>query len=271
MKRKEFLQRSVPAFLLLANGNILKAEEQMAPFLKKKKRIRFAIASDVHYGEPKTAYAAFLKTAVENLNQEHRKDPFQFCMFNGDIVHDDPKFYPEVKDALKQLQAPYHVTIGNHDRVTPAQWEQIWAEPVNYHFKIGNTVFLAAATSNEKGKYICPDLTWMEQQLKKHRKAKNIFIFIHINPAKQTTHAIDCPEFLSMLKKYKNVRAVFNGHDHDEDGIKTKEGIPFIFDAHVGGSWGTAYRGFRVVELLEDNSVLTYIMNPAEKINLGKL
>jgi hypothetical protein len=27
---------------------------------------------------------------------------------------------------------------------------------------------------------------------------------------------------------------VFNGHDHDEDGIKTKNNIPFIFDAHFG-------------------------------------
>ena len=68
-------------------------------------------------------------------------------------------------------------------------------------------------------------------------------------------------------KKYPNVKAIFNGHDHDEEGIKTKNNIPFIFDAHFGGNWGTAYRGFRVVELLKDNSVATYIMNPLEKIN----
>jgi len=70
-----------------------------------------------------------------------------------------------------------------------------------------------------------------------------------------------------LLAKYKNVRAVFNGHDHDEEGIKMKNDIPFVFDAHFGGSWGTAYRGFRVVELLKDNTLRTYIMNPLEKIN----
>ncbi len=42
--------------------------------------------------------------------------------------------------------------------------------------------------------------------------------------------------------------------------------IPFVFDAHFGGNWGTSYRGFRVVELMKDNSVLTFIMNPTEKI-----
>ena len=71
----------------------------------------------------------------------------------------------------------------------------------------------------------------------------------------------------SICIKHKNVRAVFNGHDHNEDGIKMKNQLPFIFDAHFGGDWGTPYRGFRVVELMKDNSLVTYIMNPSEKIN----
>jgi hypothetical protein len=45
--------------------------------------------------------------------------------------------------------------------------------------------------------------------------------------------------------------------------------IPFMFDSHFGGSWGTTYRGFRVVELAKDNSFVTYIMNPKDKINLA--
>jgi hypothetical protein len=78
---------------------------------------------------------------------------------------------------------------------------------------------------------------------------------------------VDCPEFFQLLSKYKNVKAIFNGHDHDQDDIKIKNGVPFIFDAHFGGSWGTAYRGFRIVELRKDNSLLTYILNPTEKLN----
>ena len=89
----------------------------------------------------------------------------------------------------------------------------------------------------------------------------------HINPVKLTTHAVDCPELLELLKKYPNVRAVFNGHDHDEENIKTKDNIPFVFDAHFGGSWGTNYRGYRIVELYNDNSIATWVMNPMEKIN----
>jgi hypothetical protein len=96
---------------------------------------------------------------------------------------------------------------------------------------------------------------------------QNIFVFIHINPGKLTKHAVDCPELFEVFAKHKNIRAVFNGHDHDEESIKKRDNVPFVFDAHFGGNWGTSYRGFRVVELMKDNSLLTYIMNPVEKIN----
>ena len=45
------------------------------------------------------------------------------------------------------------------------------------------------------------------------------------------------------------------------------DGLPFMFDSHIGGNWGTSYKGFRVVELIKDNSILTYLMNPTERIN----
>ena len=45
-----------------------------------------------------------------------------------------------------------------------------------------------------------------------------------------------------------------------------QNGLPFIFDSHIGGSWGTDYKGFRVVEILKDNKLLTYMMNPSVKL-----
>jgi len=40
-----------------------------------------------------------------------------------------------------------------------------------------------------------------------------------------------------------------------------------MFDSHIGGNWGTNYRGYRIVELQKENKLLTYIMNPTIKIN----
>ena len=96
---------------------------------------------------------------------------------------------------------------------------------------------------------------------------KNVFMFIHIPQTKWTKHAIETPGFVELIKQHKNLRAVFHGHEHDQDGIKMVDSLPCMFDSHIGGNWGTSYKGFRVVELTKNNSILTYIMNPVEKIN----
>ena len=119
----------------------------------------------------------------------------------------------------------------------------------------------------KQGDYLSPDLDWMKAKLESNKKQQNIFIFIHIPQAKWTKNGIETPAFFEMLKSYKNVRGVFHGHEHDQDGVKTVDSLPFMFDSHFGGSWGTSYRGFRVVELVKEKSFLTYIMNPTEKIN----
>ena len=268
MQRKEFLRLSVPAFLLLANGNIVKANDYyLSEAHRRKVKLRFVVASDGHYGQPKTGFENFHATLVSRINEEHKKNPFSFCVINGDIVHDDKTHYPAVKKAFDNLQLKYYVSQGNHDHVSAQEWEAIWNMPVNLDFTIKKSSFLIATTSDEKGTYLCPDVSWFRQKLQEHKEQENIFIFLHINPGKLSTHAVDCPELFEVFAEHKNIRAVFNGHDHDEEGIKTKNDIPFLYDAHFGGNWGTSYRGFRVVELMKDNSVFTYIMNPVDKIN----
>jgi hypothetical protein len=268
MNRRKFLKYTSALTVLLANGKILSAVDlARGEWPRGKVTLRFAVASDGHYGQPGTPYEKYHETLVERINAEHLADPFAFCVINGDIIHDDKEYYPAVKKSLDGLNLKYYVSQGNHDHVTPGEWESIWNMPVNVDFAIDDNAFLIATTSNEKGKYLCPDINWMANKLAQYHQQKNVFIFVHINPAKQTKNAVDCPELFDVFSKHKNVRAVFNGHDHDEEGIKTKNEIPFIFDAHFGGNWGTAYRGFRVVELMDDNSILTYILNPLEKIN----
>ena len=268
MKRSEFLKYASTVIILAANGDILHASQlDPAVWAKRKVKLRFVVASDGHYGLKNTDYKAYFESLVRRINEEHRKDPFAFCMINGDIIHDDKKYFVPAKEALDKLALKYYVSQGNHDHVTAEEWQEIWAIPVNYDFTIKENSFLIGTTSNETGKYLCPDVNWISSKLEQYRKQKNVFIFLHINPGKQTKHAVDCPALFEVFAKYTNVRAVFNGHDHDEEGIRYKDKIPFIFDAHFGGDWGTAYRGFRIVELMQDNSIATYIMNPIDKIN----
>lgn len=272
MNRKDFFKLTIPSTLLMANGSIVKATDQLSEQLSSSEPVlRFAVASDGHYGLQGTPYKEYFSVLTSEVNKLHAAKPFAFCVINGDIIHDDKKHFPDAKKALDELKVKYYVSQGNHDHATAAEWQSIWNMPVNLDFSLQENSFLVGTTSNEKGTYLCPDLNWMTKALEKHKSQKNIFVFLHINSGKLTKHAVDCPELFTLLKKYPNVRAIFNGHDHDEDHIKVRQGIPFVFDAHFGGNWGTEYLGFRIVELYEDNTIITYIHNPFKVINKATL
>lgn len=267
MNRRNFVKYASSFVVLLANGKVIRAAQLKPGQFEENISLRFVVASDGHFGQQGTEYNNYFREIVERINEAHAKEAFAFCVINGDIIHDDKTHFPAAKQALDKLTLQYFVSQGNHDHVTPAEWEAIWNIPVNHDFSIGENSFLLATTSDEKGTYLCPDIDWISAKLKQYDQQKNVFVFLHINPTSQTKYGLDCVKLVELFAKHKNVRAVFNGHDHNEDGIKMKNQLPFIFDAHFGGDWGTSYRGFRVVELMKDNSLVTYIMNPSEKIN----
>jgi Icc protein len=229
--------------------------------------LRFAVGSDGHYGQAKTEYEKFLEEFVRNLSAFHQQMPLDACIVNGDIIHDQKAFLAQARAGLDQLPVPYYVTQGNHDMVSAEYWNEVWGVPVNYEAIIKNQVLLMMTTSNETGKYLSPDLNWLKEKLKLHKK-KNVFLFLHIGQQKWTTNCIDNEAYAKLIKKYPNLKAVFHGHDHDLDDVKMVGKIPHLFDSHYGGSWGTPYRGYRIVEVMKDESIRTYIMNPVDKINL---
>ena len=112
------------------------------------------------------------------------------------------------------------------------------------------------------GDYSCPDQQKAKALLNAHKKSKHLFVFMHITPFKWTGGGVDCPDLTSQFNRHKNVRKQsLHGHDHDIDAVKTRDGIPYVFDAHVGGSWGLPYIGYRIVEVMKDGTILTYQMN----------
>ncbi|MFS4415203.1 metallophosphoesterase family protein [Maribacter sp. 2307ULW6-5] len=232
--------------------------------------LRFVVASDAHYGQPKTPYRAMAKQLVRKLNAFHDRLPVAFCVLNGDIIHDDPKFMPKAQKRFSKLRMPVYATQGNHDRIPAAQWEAIWGTPVNHRIDVENQTMLLMTTSNEVGEYLSPDLQWLEGALEASSD-QNVFLFLHIPQKKWTEHAIDTPALFQLLSAYPQVKAIFHGHEHEEDGIYMEQGLPCIFDSHVGGSWGTAYRGFRVVEVLENGNIITYMMDPDKEISRDTL
>ena len=267
MKRRDFIKHISSASLVMLGGNVINLTAADAADLRKNTLLRFVVASDGHYGQQGTESDSFYETLVKHVSEFNATNKLDFCVINGDIIHDGKDLLVTAKKHLDKLPAKYYVTKGNHDRVSDQYWNEVWGIPVNHEVRLKENTLLLATTSNEDGDYLSPDLDWMKSKLESNKKQKNVFISIHIPQAKWTKNGIDTPAFFEMLKSYKNVRGVFHGHEHDQDGVKTVDNLPFMFDSHFGGSWGTSYRGFRVVELVKDKSFLTYIMNPTEKIN----
>jgi 3',5'-cyclic AMP phosphodiesterase CpdA len=269
--RRNFIKSisSATAILLTGNISILSAQEVWGQ--QSNVVLRFAVASDFHYGQEKTQFDEMVVKIITQINQFHKDSPLLFTVLNGDIIHNEKQLLPIAKQKIDGLLMPYFVTRGNHDMVTGSFWQEVWNTPLNNVREFKEHAIILADSSNEKGEYLSPDLVWLEKELKAFQTKKNVFLFVHIPQIKFTKNCIDTPAFWELIKKYPNIKAVFHGHDHDLDTVFMKESIPFIFDSHAGGNWGTKYNGFRVVELLKDGSLITYIMNPTEKLNLSKI
>jgi predicted phosphodiesterase len=266
ISRRKFLQQVSLSGLAIASGTAHQLLATDIFELRKKVKLRFIVASDSHYGQPNTDYDTFLKNAINRINEIHAQNRLDFCVINGDIIHDKKEFLIQAKNRIADLKMPWFVTKGNHDQVSDEYWNEVFQMPVNHNVVIKNNSILFGTTSNEKGQYLSPNLTWMKEKLEESKKNKNTLIFIHIPQAKWTKNGIETAEFFDLLKNYPNIKAVFHGHEHDQDGLQMRNNVPFLFDSHIGGNWGTGYKGFRVNELMKDNNLVTYMMNPTMKL-----
>jgi len=272
VSRKEFLRQSLKAVFIIGAGNSLQtfaADRYRLPSADKIK-LRFALVSDGHYGQPNTNYSFHHDNMIQWLNNEHAQRQIDFTVVNGDLFHNIPTFLPELKTKWDELKMPYFVSHGNHDQIDAHTWKKTWNLDWHYAFEKANAGFLVLNTANEKGDYICPDINWTKKHLQKHQSKKHLFVFMHITPFKWTKGGIDCPELIELFDKQSNLKAIFHGHDHDQDDVKENNGKYYFFDSHIAGDWGTEYRGYRIVEILDNDDILTYQMNPAKEIKMNE-
>ncbi len=267
--RRSFLKNVSFATAFFAVGGFKKINAAFVFENRNKVALRFVVASDAHYGQPGTAYDEMIEKIIGQINSFHKEAPLDFCVINGDIIHNEKHLLPLAKQKLDALDPKYYVTRGNHDMVSADYWQEVWGMPLNHMVKVKENAIILGDTSNEAGKYLSPNLEWLQEQLEANKKRKHVLLFLHIPQKAWTANAINTPDFESLVDKYPNVTAIFHGHEHDQDGVKLlgSRQTPCLFDAHMGGSWGTPYKGFRVVEILTDGTLVSYMMNPTQKIN----
>jgi 3',5'-cyclic AMP phosphodiesterase CpdA len=275
--RRFFIKSSVTGLILAglspAVSALTPASQSALPEPGKKPKLRFAIASDGHYGQPGTEYKKDHENMIRWLNEAHDTSPLNFVIINGDLVHDRPDLLTEVKhEYYDKLKVPFYAIPGNHDHADTALWKSVFGYEDNFSFEKNGVGFVLANTSNTTGKYLAPNNEFIKAELDKLTALKTVFVVLHIPPHFWVPESpfVDSPETISLLHAYSNVKAVFHGHDHSLDAVFYTNKLPHFFDSHIGGSWGTTYRGYRIVEVDESDKITTYQVNASKNPALNE-
>lgn len=263
---------------LLPAINLFAGEHQARTQNNEKFKLRFAIASDGHYGQPGTDSDQFYSDLVKWLQKEHQENNLDLVIINGDLVHDRPDLLKKVKETyLDKLPAPCYAIPGNHDFADATVWKNVFGYEDKYVVDRPDIGMVFANTADSKGGYVCPDYNFLKTSLDNFSNKKIVFVTLHIAPVQWMPEEkkifLDCPEIVTLLHNYPNIKAIFHGHDHSLDGIRYTGKLPHLFDSHFGGNWGTAYKGYRIVEITPDNLISTYQVNASQnpKLNAYKL
>jgi hypothetical protein len=244
-----------------------------------KLKLRFALASDLHYAQEGTDFDVNAANVVKWLNDEHNSNHLDLVIFNGDLVHNRPDLLPVLKSKyFDRFAVPYYTIPGNHDFADAAVWKRVFGYGDKFIVEHGDIGFIFANTADTKGTYVCPDNAFIKTSLDGFKDKKIVFVILHIAPViwlkEESTTFINCPETVDLLHAYPNVKAVFHGHDHNLDGVRLSDDhLHHFFDSHTGGSWGTGYKGYRIVEVAEDNTIYTYQVNASKNpvLNADKI
>lgn len=286
--RRDFIRQSS----ILAAASAFPARWVRADELAKdrKLKLRFAIASDLHYGQKNTPYVKMADEMVAWINEEKQGRGLDAAFLNGDLTNDSSQALLDLRDKhLSKLELPYYCIKGNHDFIdqksgSPTEsWEALWGYPSNHSIALNGFAFVMADTSapHHASTYLAADREWMQAEFEKYREAAAIFAIIHIPQRKHTTkgwprHGVYAEDqiekaeaVMDLIESTPNVRGIFHGHNHLETGMWVSGEKRYFFDSHVGGSWGAA-KGYRIVEVDDQHRMVTYQVNAEQGGELNR-
>lgn len=204
------------------------------------------------------------------LNEEKQTEGTDFIVFNGDVATNRTEDLPIIKEQFEKLKSQYYVVHGNHDHSSEENWKSLWGYGRNHSFSIGNYGIILLNSANENGNYECADNKWLEPQLEAFKNKSGILVFCHIPQYDNSfiPEGLLCSATESLIKT-PNVKMVVHSHEHLKDGFyaitRGNLQLKTFFTGHFS-AWGLPYLGYRVIEIYDDGSIITYMFNPAEDI-----
>lgn len=198
--------------------------------------MRVALVSDIHYLQGDDSPLTMgtkdedrMRVLVESLNEENRKKPIDFCIFDGDLItiHGDKigekveNLQRLVDNYLSRLDMPWFAIRGNHDCYSDEDWYTVMGNPPQLSLEADNYIFMLvdAYGDYENGQlYNGADLAysgvdaqidWVNRQIT-YAKAADKYIFAvyhYFNAGKD-------PLWLDILKNDNIVAGQVRGHSH---------------------------------------------------------
>lgn len=215
--------------------------------------ISFGIIADLHYADKETWRNRHYRDSYEKLTrciETFNELKPSFIIELGDFIDANEKdieigYLKKIDGVYRKFNSDRYYILGNHDLVVLSKEEflSITGSGMKYYsFEYGSYHFVVLdGNYNKDGSdynagnfdwtetYIhAPQQEWLKKDLKKAHD-KTVFVFVH-----QTLHdetdvygVKNALEVRSILEEAGNVRAVFQGHNHQGD-YKLINGIHYV-------------------------------------------
>ncbi len=158
--------------------------------------------------------SGLLSTIVDEVNTLN----VSFVLHTGDCVsHALEGMYDVFEQDIAMLEAPIHISPGNHDRMGNATIFQTRFGSGDYSFDYGGWRFVSVDTSTQdisESQFI-----WLRALLE-NSSSRPVVVFTHVPPFDprigedhHLNETSDCEEFIALMEEFK-VRVVVTGHVH---------------------------------------------------------
>lgn len=186
------------------------------------------------------------------IDEVNLLDP-EFSVILGDLIfgyskntHVLGRMWNEFNKAAKNFNAPYYLVIGNHDvsnqemeKQYIAHYEKEFPKYYSFNHKNSHFIVLDCEEPGAEEQIIGKQLEWLKKDLKRNKKAKHIFVFLH-RPLQEEVDPTNWMTTIHPLLAKYNVDTVFAGHWHVYQKSATRDGIRYIITGGAGAPIGNS-------------------------------
>ena len=278
-------------------------------YSQKTDTVRIGIFTDCQYCNCIESGDRYYKLSLAKLDScinEFNSQPLDAVFHLGDMIDHDFGSFDSVLPRFRQIKAPLHLVLGNHDYMIKSEYKQglqdyIGMKEAYYRVDIGNWSFIVL--NGDDLSYFAPQdkkqkeerneivgtlfsnlrfngmlwnggigsdqMKWLYSQLSQAQETKrNVIVICHFSLYSKNDHNLyNNNELFQLMNSYPCVKGYFNGHYHSGFYLE-KEGIHLV---NFKGMVSTKQNAFSVVTLTSDSILINgYGREPDRRLGIRK-